>query len=128
MDIKRTGPGQTNWKPAGETDAVKKADKPAVDASKDSAASQDLAKAAAAPTGPATRGPLHAVQSEFKRADLNTDRWNTILNRSVSAMVDSASERMGGLPPSARQKIAELLATDPIFSKRVSLYLDKNLE
>jgi hypothetical protein len=117
MDIKRTNPGQANWKPAGESESVKQPAKPPADAAKEAAAS-----AAAA------QGPLRAIQSDFKRADLNTDRWNTILNRSVSALVDSASDRMGGLPESARQKIADLLAADPIFSKRVSLYLDKNLE
>lgn len=114
MEIKRTNPGQTNWNPAGESESVKQ---PAADKAPEPSAPQ-----------PSTQGPLRAIHTEFKRADLNTDRWSTILNRSVSALVSSASERMGGIPDSARQRIAELLAADPIFSKRVSLYLDKNLE
>jgi hypothetical protein len=117
MDIKPTNPGQANWKPAVESESVKQPAKPAADAPQ-----EPLARAGAA------QGPLRVVHADFKRADLNTDRWNTILNRSVNALVDSASDRMGGLPESARQKIADLLAADPIFCKRVSLYLDKNLE
>lgn len=120
MDIKPTNPGNPNWKPAIEPESAKKPAAPA----------EELGKGPAGPSDAQAnfQGPLSAIKSEFKRTDLNTDRWNTILNRSIDALVESTSERMGGLPAPARQKIADLLAADPIFSKRVSLYWDKNLD
>jgi hypothetical protein len=112
MEIKRTQPGQANWNRTSETEAKK-------------------------PAGPAeetTLGPaagterFQAIRGEFKRADLSTGRFQAILEKSIDALLDSTVERMGsGLPDGAREKISALLAADPLFSKRVFVYWDKNL-
>jgi hypothetical protein len=112
MEIKRTQPGQANWNRTGETDAAQKPSAPA----------EETALGAAAGST-----PFQAIRGEFRRADLSTGRWEAILQRSIDALLDSTSERMGGLPASAREKISALLAADPIFSKRVFVYWDKNL-
>ncbi|MCX6627845.1 MAG: hypothetical protein NTW28_09475 [Candidatus Solibacter sp.] len=110
MDIKRTQPGQVNWNRAAESEPAAKPDAPAP---------AGLEKAAA--------GPLHAIGAEFKRADLNTDKWHAILRRSIDALMDSSSQRRGALPAADRQKISDLLAADPIFTMRVFHYWEKNL-
>lgn len=112
MEIKRTQPGQANWNRAGETDAAQKPSAPTTDT------------VLGAATGSA---PFQAIRGEFKRADLSTGRWQAILERSIGALLDSTSERMGGLPDAAREKISALLTADPLFSKRVFVYWDKNL-
>ena len=111
MEIKRTQPGQANWNRTGETEAKKPA----------------------APAGETTLGAaagterFQAIRGEFKRADLSTGRFQAILERSIDALLDSTVERVGGLPDGAREKISALLAADPVFSKRVFVYWDKNL-
>jgi hypothetical protein len=112
MEIKRTQPGQANWNRTAETGPGQKPSAPAEDAALGAAAGS---------------APFQAIRGEFKRADLSTERWNAILERSIDALLDSTSERMGGLPDAAREKISGLLAADPIFSKRVFVYWDKNL-
>jgi hypothetical protein len=110
MEIKRTQPGQANWHRTGETGHAQKP------------SAEDTALGVAAGSA-----PFQAIRGEFKRADLSTERWNTILERSIDALLDSTSERMGGLPEAAREKISGLLAADPIFSKRVFVYWERNL-
>jgi hypothetical protein len=112
MEIKRTQPGQANWNRAGETGPAQKPSAHAEDTTLGSAAGS---------------APFQAIRGEFKRADLSTGRWPAILERSIDALLDSSSERMGGLPDAAREKISALLAADPLFSKRVFVYWDKNL-
>jgi hypothetical protein len=109
MDIKRTQPGQTNPNRPAESGPAAKPD-----------------ESVPAPGG-LSGGPLNAIRGEFTRADLNTDKWSTILRRSIDALLDSSAKRLGDVPPADRRKIADLLAADPIFSKRVFLYCDKNL-
>lgn len=112
MEIKRTQPGQANWSRADEAGRT---GKPAT-------RSEEPAFA-----GAAGSGTFDAIRGDFKRADLSTERWNSILHRSIDALLDSTSERMGGLPDGARENLAAMLAADPIFSKRVFVYWDKNL-
>jgi hypothetical protein len=112
MEIKRTQPGQANWNRTGETG---RSVKPAT------AAGESVIG------GGAGSAPFRAICRDFKRADLSTDRWSALLHRSIDALLDSTAERMGGLPDSAREKLSALLAADPIFSKRVFVYWDKNL-
>jgi hypothetical protein len=112
MDIKRTQPGPPNWSRADQPRTDPKAGAPSPDA----------------PLGAAAGSPaFDAIRGEFKRVDLSTPRWNALLARSIDALLDSTAQRMGGLPDSAREKISGLLAADPIFSKRVFVYWDKNL-
>jgi hypothetical protein len=112
MEIKRTQPGQANWNRTGETG---RPDKPPT------AAGDPVLRDA---TGSAS---FQEIRGDFKRADLSTDRWSAILHRSIDALLDSTAERMGGLPDAAREKLSALLAADPIFSNRVFVYWDKNL-
>jgi hypothetical protein len=112
MDIKRTQPGQVNWNRAEES-------KPAATPDASAQSSVDFEKAAA--------GPLQAIGAEFRRADLNTDKWSTILRRSIDALMESSTQRMGALPAPDRQRISDLLAADPIFSKRVFHFWDSKL-
>lgn len=112
MDIKRTQPGQANWNRANETGAADKPSRPPEESPLGAAAGSSA---------------FAAIQGEFRRADLSGGHWNTILQRSIDALLDSHSERAGALPAGARQKISSLLAADPIFSKRVFVYWDQHL-
>src|SRR5262245_43680834 len=118
MDIKRINPGQIPSKPAGEPDSAKQPTK----------AFGDAAQANQTPAAAGRPAWMDGVRSDFKRADLSTARFDSVVNRSISALLDSASQRMGSIPPSVREKIAAMLAADPVFTKRVALYMDKNLE
>src|SRR5690349_5816444 len=103
MDIKPTQPGQLNWNRTSESAPAEQAAKPTDDS----------------PLGAAAGSPrFDAIRADFKRADLSGPRWNSLLERSIAALLDSTSDKMGGLPGGAREKLSSLLAADPIFSRR----------
>jgi hypothetical protein len=110
MEIKRTQPGQANWPRSSETGGAKMPER--VDGGLGSA------------IGPAG---FDAIRGDFRRADLGTARWNTILSRSIDALLDSTAGRMGGLPAGAREKLSAMLTADPVFAKRVMSYWDQHL-
>jgi len=114
MDIKRTGPNNPAW--------------PTPEACK--AAESKPAEAQAGATGPAASGmdaAFGSIQTNFKRADLHTDKWPAILQQSAAALVSKSAGQFGALPDADKQKIANLIAGDPILSNKIFRYLDQNL-
>jgi hypothetical protein len=115
MEIKRTQSGQAAWSRTADTSAAGKTD----------AARPELPDVSL--ESKAESAAMRAIGAEFKRADLNTDKWQAILRRSIDALLESTTARTGALPPAARQQITDILGADPIFSRRVYRYWEKNL-
>jgi hypothetical protein len=72
-------------------------------------------------------GALDSVRAKYKRADLGTAQWDSILRKSIDALLDSAAASGSPMPSAVRQKAADFLAADPLFSSRVRVYWEKNL-
>ena len=114
MEIKRTGPNELAW--------------PAPESGK--AAAPNAAKTQADGAGPEVSGmdtAFAAIQADCKRADLHSDKWPAILRQSAEALVSQSSGQFGNLPAADQRKIADLIASDPIFSDKIFRYLDKRL-
>jgi hypothetical protein len=92
----------------------------------------ERAKTSAQP-GPGTdmdavpAGALDGVRAGYKRADLNSPKFDAILRKSIDALLDSEAASGSAIPSSVRQKAADFLAGDPLFASRVRLFWDKNL-
>jgi hypothetical protein len=114
MDIKRTGPNNPAWPTpeSGKTGASKPAETQAGDAGSASSA-MDAAFA--------------SIQTGYKRADLHTEKWPAILQQSAAALVSKSAGQFGALPDADKQKIANLIAGDPILSNKIFRYLDQHL-
>ena len=82
---------------------------------------------AAAAAGQPMDAAFQAIQANFKRADLHTDKWQAILQQSAQALVSKSAGELGGLPDAAQQKIANQIAGDPILSNKIFRYLDQHL-
>ena len=114
MDIKRTGPNNPAWA-APET--VKAGAPKPMEAQAD----------AAAPEGPGMDTAFQSIQASFKRADLHSEKWPSILKQSAEALVFKSTGKLGTLPDADQKKIANLIAGDPILSNRIFRYLDRHL-
>ena len=114
MEIKRTGPNELAW--------------PTPESGK--AAAPNAAKTQAGGAGPEVSGMDAAfapIQADYKRADLHSDKWPAILRQSADALVSQSSRQFGSLPAVDQRKIADLIASDPIFSDKIFRFLDKRL-
>jgi hypothetical protein len=110
MDIKRLNNGGVNW-PRD----------PAADSAGGTKPESEIGNDAS----PA--GPLDNVGASYRRADLTTDKFSSILRQSIDALLDSAAASGTVMPPGVRQKAADYLAADPLFASRVRTYWEKNL-
>lgn len=107
MDIKRLNNGAAAWPR---------------DAATEPAAAKPQADPAGALEGlPA--GALDGVRAQFKRADLSTPKFESILRQSIGALLDAGSP----MPSSVREKVSDFLAADPLFASRVRVFWEKNL-
>jgi hypothetical protein len=111
MDIKRLNNSAASWPRDAATEPATA--KPAADP----AAGLD----AIAPHA------LDAVRAQFKRADLSTPKFESILRQSIDALLDSAAASGSAMPSGVRQKVADFLAADPLFAGRVRVFWEKNL-
>ena len=61
------------------------------------------------------------------RAELHSARQPEIVRQSLLALLDRASEKMGALPPYAREQATAFLTSDPYLCSRVLSYLDQKV-
>lgn len=59
------------------------------------------------------------------RAELHSPHQPAILQRSLMALLDRASEGMAALPSPSREMCAEMLAADPYLTARLLNYLEQ---
>src|SRR4051794_34690618 len=105
MDIKRLNNGAASWPREASNDPAT----PKV--SGDPAAALDSVPP----------GALDGVRAQFKRADLSTPKFESILRQSIDALLDSTAASGSAMPSSVRQKVSDFLAADPLFAGRVRL-------
>lgn len=114
MEIKRTGPNNPEW-------AVPETGK---------AGAPESGEMQAASSGGAASGmggAFQSIQANFKRADLHSEKWPSILKQSAEALVSKSAGKLCALPDAEKQKIANLIAGDPILSNKIFRYLYRNL-
>jgi hypothetical protein len=111
MDIKRLNNGAASWPRDAATEPATA--KPQADA------------AGALDALPA--GALDGLRAQYKRADLSTPKFDSLLRQSIDALLDSAAASGSSMPSTVRAKAADFLAADPLFAGRVRLYWEKNL-
>jgi len=107
MDIKRLNNGAAAWPRDAATEPA--AAKPQADPAGD--------------LGALPQGALDSVRAQFKRADLSTPKFESILRQSIDALLDSGSP----MPSPVREKVSNFLAADPLFTSRVRVFWEKNL-
>jgi hypothetical protein len=110
MDIKRTGPNI----PATPAPETGRADAP-------------MSAEVDGPTASGMDAAFDSIQAGYKRADLHSDKWPAILQQSAAALVSKSAGQFGALPDAGKQKIANLIAGDPILSNKIFRYLDQHL-
>ena len=71
--------------------------------------------------------PVGRVRGGARRADMQSGRGPAMLRQAAGALVSQSSGQFGSLPAADQRKIADLIASDPIFSGKIFRYLDKRL-